>query len=177
MTGKASMTYARALLSVMEGKLEEAVKELQSVQAVLAEQPEYRALLTSPALPAADRRNLLSPFEGKVSQEMYHFLLVLSDHSRFSLLPEIARAFYAGCDEALGILRVEAVTAVELTEEQCARLREKLESSTGKTVVLTGKTDPAVLGGIRLKMKNQELDGTLRARLDGLRETLIQTIV
>lgn len=177
MTGKASVTYARALLSVMEGKLAEGAEELRQVEAVLEDQPDYRKLLSSPALPAADRRQLLAPFEERLSPEMYHFLLVLSDHNRFALLPEIARAFYAGCDEALGILRVEAVSAVPLTEEQSARLRQRLSETTGKTVVLSNRVDPAVLGGVRLAMKNQELDGTLRARLDGMRELLAEQIV
>ncbi len=178
MTGKASETYAKALLGVMrQGDLSAARAELEEVVALFDVQPEYYTLLCSPAIAAANRRELLSPLEGKLTTEMYHFLLVLSDHGRFSLLHDLAKAFYGYCDDELGILRVEAATAVPLSETQSEKLKAKLESVTGKTVILSNRVDASLLGGVVLTMNHQELDGSVRAKLDGLKQSLAQSIV
>ena len=53
-----------------------------------------------------------------------------------------------------------------------ARLGEKLEKTLGKKVELTLRTDPSMLGGVRLEMEGERLDGSVRARLDGIRAAL-----
>ena len=69
-----------------------------------------------------------------------------------------------------------AVTAVALTQEQHARLTEKLTQLTGKTVELENKVDPAVLGGVRLDYDGKRVDGTVQSRLDSVRDLLKNTV-
>jgi F-type H+-transporting ATPase subunit delta len=75
------------------------------------------------------------------------------------------------------ILPVTAVTAVALSEEQAARLKEKLEKLTEKTVELTNRMDPDVLGGVRLDFDGKCLDDTLAHRLESVRSLLNNTIL
>ena len=74
-------------------------------------------------------------------------------------------------------LPVTAVTAVALSEEQAARLKEKLEKLTEKTVELTNRMDPDVLGGVRLDYDGKRLDDTVAHRLDTVRGLLKNTVL
>ena len=64
-----------------------------------------------------------------------------------------------------------------MQERQKTALREKLAHITGKTVLLTNRTDPALVGGITLRYAGVQLDDSIRARLDKLRRSLSETIV
>ena len=75
-------------------------------------------------------------------------------------------------NQAHGILEAVAVSAVPMTEQQTARLHEKLEAVTGRQIDLKTKVDPAVLGGIRLDLEGTELDGTVKNRLASLRRSI-----
>ena len=77
----------------------------------------------------------------------------------------------------IGILPVRAVTAVALTESQAQKLTEKLQKLTGKTVELENFVDPSVLGGVRLDYDGKRVDGTVKNRLDSIRELLNQTVI
>ena len=65
-----------------------------------------------------------------------------------------------------------AVSAVPLPEASRAALEAKLCALTGKTVHLTARQDPSVLGGIRLDMAGERLDGTVQGRLEALRRSI-----
>ena len=68
-------------------------------------------------------------------------------------------------------------TAVALTEAQAHALKERLEKISGKTVLLTQKTDSTVLGGIRVELEGKQLDGTVQERLSSLKKKVTEIIV
>ena len=76
-----------------------------------------------------------------------------------------------------GILPVTAITAIALTEEQSARLSEKLGRLTGKKIHLLNQVDPSVLGGVRLSYDGRRLDDTVSHRLDSIRDLLKNTVL
>ena len=80
-------------------------------------------------------------------------------------------------DQALGILRVEATTAVPMSEEQMRALTAKLSEKTKKRVVLTNTVSADVLGGVLLRYGEHQLDGTLKTRLDTLGAALQSMIL
>ena len=65
-------------------------------------------------------------------------------------------------------------TAVDLTEAQAQALKERLEKISGKTVLLTQKTDSAILGGIRVELEGKQLDGTVQERLSRLKKKITE---
>ena len=67
--------------------------------------------------------------------------------------------------------------AVALTEAQAQALKERLEKISGKTVLLTQKTDSTVLGGIRVELEGKQLDGTVQERLSSLKKKVTEIIV
>ena len=68
-------------------------------------------------------------------------------------------------------------SAVALSDEQMAALKDKLEKISGKTVSLTQKKDPTVLAGLRVELEGKQLDGTVKSRLDGLSRKLNELII
>ena len=64
-----------------------------------------------------------------------------------------------------------------LTPEQSQKLQQKLEGFVGKTVELTNRVDPEVLGGIRLDYDGKRVDGTVRNRLDSIHRLLKNTVI
>jgi F-type H+-transporting ATPase subunit delta len=75
-------------------------------------------------------------------------------------------------DDARGISRGTVTTAVELDDEHMDEIRTKLESQTGRKLVLEFVIDPAIIGGIVLRVGDSVYDASLRAQLDNLRESI-----
>ena len=92
---------------------------------------------------------------------------------------------YAGCCEEYtrrynadhNIATAVVTSAVALSDEQMAALKDKLEKISGKTVSLTQKKDPTVLAGLRVELEGKQLDGTVKSRLDGLSRKLNELII
>ena len=80
-------------------------------------------------------------------------------------------------DEARGIERVEAVTAVAMTEKQLSALTNKLAALTGKSIVIRNTIDPTILGGVVLRYAGTQLDGSLRARLESFEKSLKDLVI
>jgi F-type H+-transporting ATPase subunit delta len=77
-------------------------------------------------------------------------------------------------DESRNIAKVDLIAAKEVPEDEVKSLAEKLSTSTGKTVQLKLTVDPTLLGGIKLRMGDQIIDGTVAKKLELLRQTLKQ---
>ena len=76
-------------------------------------------------------------------------------------------------DEHNGVLAVTAVTAMPLSRQMEEKLLAKLSAETGKEIRLTNQVDASLLGGILLRYDGKEIDGTVRARLSGIREKIL----
>ena len=91
---------------------------------------------------------------------------------RLPLLSAIAADYGALLDKARGICRGVLTTAIELDAKRKAEIKARLESQTGRKLELEWAVDPAVLGGLVLKMGDTVLDASLRAQLDNLRDSI-----
>ena len=72
---------------------------------------------------------------------------------------------------------VIAVTKLPLSDELRRKLTDKLSSVTGKTIELECRVDPECLGGVRLDLGGTQLDGTVRHRIDEIRQILKNTVL
>ena len=160
-------------LAAAEGLETRILGELDEVQQLLKQNPDYLRLLSTPSIPKKERCGLLDEaLRGQVHLYVLNFLKILCEHGTLRELPGCARAYRIRYNAAHGILEATATSAVPLTEEQKTALRQKLEATTGKTIDLTAKVDKAVLGGIRLDIEGTELDGTVQNRLASLRKDI-----
>lgn len=144
-----------------------------AVDAFRAE-PGYLTLVQNPALPKPERLELLDKAFDGVHPYVRNLLKLLCERSDLALASGALEQFKALLYAQRGILPVEAVSAVPLTEEQRKALTDKLAARTGKTILLENTIDPALLGGVKLRYEGKELDGTAAGRLSALRRSLIQ---
>ncbi len=169
--------YALFLLSEEEGTTEETLCDILTAEQVFSKNPDYIKLLDTPAISKAERVSLVDEAFGNLNENLKNLIKILCEkHSVFSF-SEIRKTFSALYDEARGILHAEAVSSVEMTEEQLLRMRDKLSSKTGKTVVLKNTVDPSILGGIKLRYSGVQIDGSVKSRLDSFEKTLKNTVI
>ena len=160
-------------LAAEEGADGAILDQLEECLSLLRENPDYLKLLSTPSLPKKERCGLLDQaLRGSVHQYLLNFLKILCERGQLGQLSQCAAAYRQKYNQAHGIVEATAVSAVALTDDQALRLRQKLESVTGKQIRLRCKVDPAVLGGIRLDIDGTELDGTVQSRLSGLRSSI-----
>ena len=177
---QAANTYAQALydLAKDEGLGKIILSELLVLKSVFADTPQYSKLLSTPDIPKQERCGILDEaFRGKVHPYVLNFLKILTEKGYMRYFSDCCDAYTALFDQDNGILRVDAVSAVALSQQQADKLKQKLARITGKEIVLRNRINPAVLGGIRLDYDGQRLDDTVSHRLDAIRELLNKTVL
>ena len=165
-------------LAAEEGLETRILGELDEVQQLLKQNPDYLRLLSTPSIPKKERCGLLDEaLRGQVHLYVLNFLKILCEKGTLRELPGCARAYRVRYNQAHGILEAAATTAVAMTEQQVKSLHEKLEKLTGKTIELDCRIDPGTLGGVRLDFDGRQVDGTVRRRLEDIRSILKNTVL
>lgn len=172
---EAAKEYGRALMELAaEEQIEERLlAETRAVRAVLSENPSYARLLSSPDIAKTERTAMLdASFGGRVHVHLLSFLKLITERGYAWQAEDFLREYDRLYCERHGIVTAHVQSAVEMSADQKARLREKLSAITGKTIELDCKVDPALIGGVRLTVNNTLFEGSVRAKLDELRTSL-----
>ena len=167
--------YAKALYSLAkeDGVTQQIAQELKVLDDAFAQQPDYLRLLSNPNLSKDERVGIIDTgFRGKVHPYVLNFLKLLTQKGYARSFPDCVKAYRELYNEDNGIVSVLAVSAVALTDAQAEKLRSKLETVTGKKVELRFRTDPDCIGGVRLDYDGKRIDGTVKNRLESMRELL-----
>ena len=152
--------------------------QLAVLQQAFRQEPDFIRLLSSPNLTKTERCQILDDsFRGRVHGYLLNFLKILTEKGYMRYFSDCCDAYTEHYDQDNGILRVDAVSAVELTDAQKEKLMQKLSRITGKEIALRNRIAPAVLGGIRLDYDGQRLDDTVSHRLDAIRNVLNKTVL
>ena len=167
--------YANALLEVSraEGYLSEIQDELFRFARAFEASDDLRTALGDAGLPAERRvavvDDLLGPKALRTSTALAGMLVAAG---RSHELPDIIDRFVelAAAEQRRAVAEVRS--AIELTPEQTERLRQSLNRATGKDVEVKVVVDPSVLGGIVARVGDVVIDGTVRHRLEQLREQI-----
>lgn len=171
--------YAQGLYALAkdEGLTETILQQLDALHTAFREEPSFLRLLSTPNLSKQERLSVLdSSLRQQVHPYVLNFLKLLTEKGAISHFPHCCVAFREQYNADNGILPVQAVSAVPLSEAQVQKLTEKLEVITGKTVELTNRVDPDCLGGVRLDYDGKRVDGTVKNRLDGIAAALKNTV-
>lgn len=165
--------YAGALfeLASEEGKVAEVESDLASFQSLLDESTDLRRLVASPVFSADEQGRALTALSEKAGLTglTTNFLCVVARNRRLFALPQMIKAFKALAASSRGEVTAEVTTAQPLTDEQSAQLKETLKASVGKDVMLDTRVDPAILGGLIVKMGSRMVDSSLRTKLTAIR--------
>jgi len=172
----ASLQYANALadIALAQGAAAPALQQLQDFLSAYQESPELRNFLASPAAPVESKRGVAEAISTRlgVSKIARNFLFVIIDHRRMQELPEIVATFQDVLRERQGIAEAEVFSAVDLNDAQKTEMTQTLERVTGKKIAAKFALDRSLLGGALVRVGDTIYDGSLRNRLNGLREHL-----
>ena len=176
-TNQVGRVYAEALVELAQKNdaLDEAADECQQLSALLGEQPRLQTLLSNPAITSAERVELVGRvFSGKLSDTLFRFLSVMARKDRLDELPAVLLSVRERVAEIRGEVEVDAWTASPMPEELRDSVRDRVAAALGgKAVTLREHVDPALLGGLKLRVGDRLLDGTAATRLRLLRRDLV----
>jgi F-type H+-transporting ATPase subunit delta len=171
-----SRRYAKALVDIGsdQGKVEGYGEELSRVGSVFAAHQELRLLMDSPTISLDKKAAILQDLLGQlqVSTGMNNFLGLLLSKNRLRFLPQIEADYRRFADELSGVLRARIISALELSDAQRDAIKAGLETGTKKRVVLRVEIDPALLGGVQAEIGGRVFDGSLKAQLNRIEDTL-----
>jgi F-type H+-transporting ATPase subunit delta len=169
--------YAESLLAVAEpaGKTQEVIGEIDSLlDDVFRRDRRLAALFGGSAIGRTARRALLEKaFAHRAGAIFYNFLMVLNNHERLDLLGPIRQALHDLDDERHHRVKVHVFTAVPLPDDFAGRIAERVRQRFGLEPVLVAHVDPSLLGGLKVRVGDRQLDATVRTRLDNLKNQII----
>ena len=174
--GSIPRRYARALMAigVATSSHEMLGRELGDLADAMRGSPEMGLALSHPTFRRSDREQVLEAVLKRIAATKVtrNFVLLLLDHDRLAIIPDISREMNAMIDEKMGRVNAVVTSATALSAMQVRQLKLALESLSGKTVQMEQKEDPELLGGIVAKVGDVVYDGSLRSQLDRMREGL-----
>jgi F-type H+-transporting ATPase subunit delta len=176
-SGALARRYARALLEVAEARGQttalELRDELRGFASQLQDHEPLRRALAHPGLGAEPKRRIVAALaeRAKASPLMQKLVEVLAVRDRLPLLGEVAAAYAALANAAKGVVRAEVVSAAPLGPAQQQALVEALRGE-GKSVELESEVEPALVGGLVIRVAGRTYDGSVRTQLAALRRRL-----
>ena len=170
-----SREYAEALfeLALTDHNVEETAEALALVERELAENPDYGALLASPALSREERKaSLQTVFGDRVPRTVLALLQMMVSRGHARQMDAMIQAWRALAREHRGESIARVTSAVPLTEEQQQALQARLNQMFSRKMILQCEVDPALIGGIRVEAEGRVMDGSLRGRLKQIKEVM-----
>jgi F-type H+-transporting ATPase subunit delta len=173
-------TYAEALFEAAREReeLEEVVGDLRDFVEALRESEELRLFFYGKQIPEREKRRAIDALTEGMALSTRNFLKVLSDNGREEILEEVLLRYEELVKEYLGRMEVELTTAIELSEAEQERLRERLGAILeGREVILQTSVNPDLLGGAVFRFGGRMLDSSVRGQLQSLREEMLERSV
>jgi F-type H+-transporting ATPase subunit delta len=166
--------YAEAAfrLADVQGKLADWSATLANLSAVAADE-RVRAAVGDPNFPAAKIAGLfIAILAGKLTGETENFVRVLAENGRLDVLAEIRSQYEVLKNEREGVVEAEITSAFDMDQAQLADLVSRLEKKTGRKVRARVSVDKALIGGVKIAIGDQVIDGSARAQLSALENAL-----
>ncbi len=168
--------YALALFELArESNLIDGVgASLAALRDALAQSPDFRALVTNPLIgrEAAARAADAVATQIGIDGTTRNFLAVLAGNRRLSQLGAVIRAYETLVSGHRGEVRAEVTAARALSKTQATALARQLKARVGRDVTLDLRVDPAIMGGLVVKMGSQMIDSSIRTRLNTLAQAM-----
>ena len=173
-------TYAEALFEAAREReeLEGVLEELQEFVEALRENEELYLFFYGGQIPEREKRRAIDALTEDMTLSTRNFLKVISDNGREEILEDALARYEELVKEHLGKVEVEVTTAIELSEEELGRIKERLARILeGREVILQTNVDPDLLGGAVFRFGGRMVDSSLRGQLASLREEMLERSV
>ena len=173
--------YSEALfLAILEDfpeKLEASMKELDEIAEIMSGTPDFAKFCDTPTIGISEKFSVIKDaFSETFSPYVYNFLRLLAEAGRMKFFGKIVKNFRLLYNEHFNIAEITVTSALSLTEKQQEEIKTKMAEVTGKKIVMTTKTDKTIIGGVVVDYGNQRFDGSVKSRLESLRQSFSQLI-
>lgn len=173
--GTAARRYAEAAfeLAARDGELDSWRDGLVLAAGLLGDAA-ASSVVDNPSVPLHDREAVVDRLlGGRVNPSVKNLAIMLTRRNRLDILPAIAVQYSRLVNRQRGVVEAVITSAAPLTPEETTALRAKVEAMTGATVDLQSAVDPALIGGLTLRVGDRLLDASIRGRFERLRDQLV----
>ncbi len=165
--------YASALFELANeaGQIDAVATDLASFDAMIAESADLERLVRNPVFTADEQEAGVTAILEKagIAGLAGNFIKLLAAKRRLFLVRDAVKAFSALADVKKGIEHAEVTVAEPLSDKNRKALSDALKEKTGKSVEISEKVDPAIIGGIVVKLGSRMVDSSVRTKLNSLK--------
>ena len=164
--------YASALFDLArdQRQIESVGKSLEALSQALVDSKDFNELVTSPLVSREEASKALAAIAPDLGLDPVttNFLGVLARNGRKNQLQNVIRAYRRLAAEHRGETTADVITARPLNDDQAAQLKQQLRARAGRDVTIDATVDPTLLGGIVVKLGSQQIDASIRTKLNRL---------
>ncbi len=180
-TDEIASVYAKSLLEVCDATpaggvalAEGCLEELRALCDLIAADKRFAEFLKTPVVGQSARLATLDTIiKGRVSDLVYRFIMVVASHGRANRLADVTVAFDSLLQERLGRVEVDMITVDgNASAEVIATVKERVKQAFAKDAVLHQYADPNMIGGVKLRIGDQLIDGSVATELRNMREAV-----
>lgn len=168
--------YASALFELAKeaSALDTVAGELGAFQSMLDQSPDLQRLVRSPVFSAEEQSRALGAVLAKsgVTGLTANFLGLIARNRRLFAVGDIIKGYQTLLARHKGEVAAEVTSASPLSEAQLTALRATLKASLGKDVTLSARVEPAILGGLIVKVGSRMIDSSIRTKLNSLKNAM-----
>ena len=177
----AATRYARALLVVAlkeQADLSQIESQLADFVALLTEHRDLAKALLNPAVPAPRKRGAVAELTARANLApiLGKLLILLAERDRLVLLPDVLAAYRQRLLDLQNVVRAEVTTAAALDAVRTQDIEQSLARATGRTVRLTTRVDPAIVGGVVARIGSTVYDGSITNHLRRMKQRLLSEV-
>ena len=182
MTSKAAaIRYARALFDIAlkeHGDLEQIESQLAAFVDVFTAHPTLAKVLLNPAVPVPRKQAVVVELTTRlqIAPVLTKLLALLAGRDRLVVLPDLLAAFADRLLDHRHVVRAEVTTATPLPAERAQEIERRLAGVTGKTVTVTSRVDPAIIGGVVARIGSTVYDASVTRQLEKMKERLVESV-
>lgn len=171
--------YGKALFLISEEDdiIDDIYSQINIVMSLFLDNNEYEKILDTPAIKSNEKHCLIEEAFKGFNPILVDFIKLLSDKCMAHTFSKAVKTYNSMYDEFYNIERVAVTTVLPLTEVQTEALKSKFESITGKTIIVENEIDPKILGGVKIRFSDSQLDGTFKKMLDDFSGALRNTVI
>ncbi len=171
--------------TLFENRLKKMAGDFGEFMKALEANDELRSFLHNPDVESADKSAVLEEaFEDTLDETFLEFLKTIISRGQIAALPAIFESFtgLTGTfledltEEYLGMTKAEIISAVPLEDDVIESIKAKIRSRTGEEIKIETKVDPAIVGGLVIRVGDQKIDASIRRDLERLREKMKGTV-
>lgn len=174
-TSISAKRYARAILELaLEQQTQERCQ--QDLRNIIGELEDKKiiALLEDPSLSLSTKEGILKERLGEITPLSLNLMLLLIKKGGLRRIDDISRQYDSLLDSFQGIRRASVTTAIPLEDDDQRKIARRLEEMTGHKVSISSYLNPSIIGGVKVKIGDTLLDGSIQGKLASLRKYLLK---